>query len=499
MPNEHEPTPTFPQGVPMCIVAITGVRAPGPRARSLPATLALSVLAGALPGCAPGERAEPRTAEGAAARAAATVGLSPTLPAPNASESATNFARVVGWPEGRTPTAPPGFSVSLYAGGLDHPRWLYVLPNGDVLVAESNTGITKGRLPPRVLAWLGSNKLVGRVTHRYVDGVGMRDSKMYGPSANRITLLRDADGNGVPELRTTFVAGLKQPMGMALVGSDFYVANTDGLVRYPYRTGQSSIDGAGTEVLDLPAGGHNMHWARNVVAGDGGNRLYVSVGSATDADTEGIDAKDVRRAAILEVARDGSGMRVFASGLRNPVGMAWAPGTNELWAVGNERDRLGDDLVPDFLTSVREGGFYGWPYAYHGQHEDPRHRGKRPDLVAKAIAPSFALGAHVAPVGLAFYTDSAFPSAYRGGAFVAEHGSWNRSRLAGYKVVYIPFRDGQPAGPAEDFLTGFIASETPPRVYGRPAGVAVLGDGSLLVADDAGNSIWRVAPRAAPR
>ncbi len=345
--------------------------------------------------------------------------------------------------------------MTRYAGGFTYPRWLYVLPNGDVLVSEART----------------------------------RDR-----SLNRITLLRDADGDGTPEVRENFLAGLNQPLGMLLLGESFYVANTDGVVRYAYQPGQTRIVGPGTKILDLPADGYNNHWTRNVVARPDGSKLYVSVGSGTNVDVERTDEKDPRRAAILEANPDGSGMRVFASGLRNPVGMDWQPVTGALWTAVNERDGLGDDLVPDYMTSVREGAFYGWPYSYFGQNEDPRKRGERPDLVPRAVVPDVPLGSHTASLGLLFYKGRAFPEQYRGGAFIAQHGSWNRSTFAGYKVVFVPFDAGRPAGPIQDFLTGFIADEASSEVYGRPVGLAMLADGSLLVADDAGGTIWRVAP-----
>jgi glucose/arabinose dehydrogenase len=314
----------------------------------------------------------------------------PALPPPFHTESATRFPKILRWLEGKTPAAPAGFRVSLYADGLDHPRWLYVLPNNDVLVAESNTEKLGGEIPEPV--------------RKAIEGAGLT-----GPSANRITLMRDANGDGKREVHETFLAGLNQPFGMLLLGEWLYVANTDALLRFPYREGQTKITGKGEKVLDLPAGGYNNHWTRNVVASPDGSKLYVSVGSQTNVDEEGLDAKEPRRAAILEMDPDGSGMRIFASGLRNPNGMDWAPGTRILWTVVNERDELGDDLVPDYLTSVREGAFYGWPYSYFGQNKDPRKKGERPDLVAKAVIPDLAIGAHTASLGLTFYDASAFP------------------------------------------------------------------------------------------
>jgi glucose/arabinose dehydrogenase len=400
----------------------------------------------------------------------------PSLPPPFQTPSAVRFSTVIGWPADKKPTAPAGFEVSLYADKLENPRWLYVLPNGDVLVAESMTAPPKD-LPPDLIKGLVSSKIAGK-------------------SANRITLLRDAEEDGVPEVRNVFLGGLNQPFGMLLLKDAFYVANTDSLMKYSYREGQTKIDEAGQKILDLPAGGYNNHWTRNVIARPDGAKLYVSVGSATNVDEEGIDAKDERRAAILEVNHDGTGMRVYASGLRNPNGMDWDPSTNRLWTAVNERDLLGDDLVPDYITSVQEGGFYGWPYSYFGSNEDPRQKGKRPDLVTKAIVPDFPLGAHTASLGLLFYRGTSLPAPYRTGAFVAQHGSWNRSTLAGYRVVFVPFAGGRPSGPIQDFLTGFVANEQSAEVYGRPVGLAMLKDGSLLVADDAGGKIWRVSTTA---
>ncbi|MBI3896372.1 MAG: sorbosone dehydrogenase family protein [Acidobacteria bacterium] len=378
------------------------------------------------------------------------------LPEPFATESVRNSSKMIGWPEGRAPKAPPGFQVTLFADDLDNPRWIYILQNGDVLVAES-----------------------------------LRESpNRQERSANRITLFRDANKDGTPEVREIFLSDLNMPFGMLLLGNWFYVGNTDSLFRYPYREGQTRITAKGEKMLDLPAGGH---FTRHVVADPDGLTLYISVGSGSNVDEDGKDAHDLRRAAILEVNPDGKGMRVFASGLRNPVGMDWEPETKALWTVVNERDGLGDQLVPDYLTRVQEGSFYGWPYSYFGQNEDPRKKGEQPDLVSMAIKPDYALGSHVAPLGLAFYTGMAFPRQYHGGAFVGMHGSWNRSRFVGYKVVFVPFRNGKPSGPMMDFLTGFVANEENSEVYGRPVGVAVWHDGSLLVADDAGNKVWRVS------
>jgi glucose/arabinose dehydrogenase len=404
-------------------------------------------------------------------------GPDPILPPPDTTQRAAKFAKIVGWRDGHTPTAPEGFAVELFAGGLQHPRWLCVLPNGDVLVAESNN---PGSAPDSLMS---PEQWAKRVA-----------AGSLGPSANRITLLRDGDGDGKPESREVFLSGLNQPFGMALVGSWLYVTTTDALLRFRYEQGQLRITSAGEKILELPAGRYNSHWTRNVLPNRDGSKLYVTVGSATNVDVEGIDAKDPRRAAILEVNPDGSGMRVFASGLRNPTGLAWAPGTDVLWAAVNERDDLGEDLVPDYVTSVREGAFYGWPYAYFGPHEDPRQAGRRPDLVAKAIAPDYATGAHTATLAIVFYEHDAFPERYRNGAFISQHGSLNRSHFAGYRVLFLPFAGGRPKGAVEDFLTGFAPSDGGSDVHGRPAGLAILPDGSLLVADDAANRIWRVRP-----
>jgi glucose/arabinose dehydrogenase len=378
------------------------------------------------------------------------------LPAPFASPSVRNTSKVIGWPAGKMPTAAPGFVVNLFAEQLNNPRWTYVLPNKDILVVEA--------------------------VRVFPD----RPAK----SANQITLFRDTNNDGKPDFREVFLTGLNMPHGMLLVGNWFYVGNTDGVVRYPYRAGQTKIDAKGEKVLDLPAGGH---YTRHLIADPAGKKIYVAVGSSSNVDEDGKDAQDPRRAAILEINPDGSGMRVFAAGLRNPVGMDWEPKTKTLWTVVNERDLLGDDLVPDYLTSVKPGAFYGWPYSYFGQIEDPRKKGQRPDLVAKAVTPDYALGSHVAALGLEFYQGKSLPPRYHGGAFIGMHGSWNRSKMVGYKVAFVPFVNGRPAGPMEDILTGFIADESKFEAYGRPVGVTVAPDGSLLVADDAGGKVWRVS------
>ncbi|HEX6012570.1 MAG TPA: sorbosone dehydrogenase family protein, partial [Geminicoccaceae bacterium] len=305
-------------------------------------------------------------------------------------------------------------------------------------------------------------------------------------------LFRDADGDAHPEIRETLLAGLNQPFGMALLDGSLYVANTDGVLRFPYRPGETRIEARGEKILDLPAGGYNNHWTRNIVVGPGGWKLYVTVGSASNVGEFGMD-EERRRACILEIDSDGGNERLYASGLRNPVGLDFEPETGVMWTAVNERDELGDELVPDYITSVREGGFYGWPYAYFGRNEDPRLAGQRPDLVARSLTPDLAVGSHTASLGLVFYTGTAFPERYRGGAFIGQHGSWNRAELSGYKVAFVPFAQGRPSGPMEDFLTGFVADGDRSLVHGRPCGVVMLPDGSLLVADDAGNRIWRVA------
>ncbi len=388
-----------------------------------------------------------------------------------------DIAPARGWPQGAAPVAAPGLKAVAFARGLDHPRWLYVLPNGDVLVAETNA-------PERPEHGKG---LKGWVMKRVMKRAGAAV-----PSADRITLLRDADGNGVAEARSVLLEGLNSPFGMALAGGDLYVANTDAVVKFPYREGATRIDAPGTKVADLPGGPLNHHWTKNIVAGRDGRRLYVTVGSNSNVAEHGME-KEERRAAILEIDAASGATRVYASGLRNPNGLAWHPQSGALWTVVNERDELGSDLVPDYLTAVQEGGFYGWPYSYFGKHVDERVEPPRPDLVAKAIVPDYALGPHVAPLGLAFYDAQLLPERYRGGAFIGQHGSWNRRPPSGYNVVFVPFRDGRPAGPPEEVLAGFLDEEG--RARGRPVGVAVDRAGAVLVADDVGNVIWRIAPR----
>ncbi len=407
----------------------------------------------------------------------ADVGPQPTLPEPTTTVLPTvNIAPAKGWPDGATPTPAAGLAVNAFANGLDHPRWLYVLPNGDVLVAETNG-------PPR--------------DAKGIKGWAMQQVRKRAgatvPSANRITLLRDADGDGVAEVRTPFLENLNSPFGMVLVGGDFYVANADALVRFPYTAGATRIAAPGTKIVDLPGGPINHHWTKNVIANRDGSRLYVTVGSNSNVAENGM-GNEVDRAAILEVDPAKGTRRLFASGLRNPNGLGWEPKTGVLWTVVNERDELGSDLVPDYLTAVKDGGFYGWPYSYFGRHVDTRVQPPRPDLVGKAIVPDYALGSHVAPLGLTFYEGSLLPQRYAGGAFIGEHGSWNRRPLSGYKVVFVKFEGGRPVGIKEDVLTGFVDADG--NALGRPVGVAVDRAGALLVADDVGNVIWRVTPAA---
>ncbi|MCG2591642.1 sorbosone dehydrogenase family protein [Ramlibacter sp. XY19] len=404
-------------------------------------------------------------------------GPTPQLPQPVRSLIPTvHIAPAESWPAGGQPVAPAGFRVTALARGLDHPRWLLVLPNGDVLVAESNhPAPPPGQEEKGIKAWV-MKKVMARA------GAGT-------PSADRITLLRDADGDGQAETRSVLLEKLHSPFGMALVGDSLYVANADAVVRFPYAAGQTKIAAAGVQVTDLP-GGRNHHWTKGLVTSPDGTKLYASVGSNSNVAEAGM-AIEEGRAAIWEIDLPAGTKRIHASGLRNPVGQAFEPGTQALWTVVNERDELGSDLVPDYLTSVRQGAFYGWPWSYWGQHVDERPQPARPEMVAKAVAPDYALGNHVAPLGLAF-SDGKLPAPYTSGAFVGEHGSWNRKPRSGYKVVFIPFAGGRPAGAPVDFLTGFLSPEG--KAWGRPVGVALDGKGGLLVADDVGNTVWRVAP-----
>ncbi len=403
----------------------------------------------------------------------AGMGPDPQLPPPNKTLLPTvHIAPAVGWPDGGRPVAAPGTRVTAFADRLDHPRWVYVLPNGDVLVAESNA-------PPKPDE--------DRSLRGWVMAAVMKRAGAGVPSANRITLLRDADGDGVAELRSPFIENLYSPFGMALVGDEFYVANADALLKFPYVPGQLRITAAPTKVVDLPAG-RNHHWTKNVIAHPTGSKLYVTVGSNSNVAEHGM-AEEAGRAAIWEVDPATGAHRIFASGLRNPNGLAWEPGSQTLWTVVNERDEIGSDLVPDYLTSVQDGGFYGWPYSYYGRYVDERVKPPRPDLVATALVPDYALGAHTASLGLAFSEGGVLP--YPRGMFIGQHGSWNRKPHSGYKVVFVPFAGGRPAGPARDVLTGFLDEQG--RAQGRPVGVAFDARGGLLVADDVGNVIWRLS------
>ncbi|MBC8766734.1 sorbosone dehydrogenase family protein [Arenibacter sp. BSSL-BM3] len=397
-----------------------------------------------------------------------------SLPPLTASKSVSNYSKVIGWKNGRVPNAPNGFNVTKYADGFKNPRWMYTAPNGDVLVAQSNSNYP---LWKKIGAWL----------------IGASRSKSFKNSADVITLLRDTDHDGSPDIRQTFLKHeLNQPFGMLIMGKWFYVANTDAVLRFPYDTGQLKISGPAERIIDLPAGKANRHWTRNIVSNDDNSKIYIAVGSGSNIAEKGLE-KEVLKANILEINPDGTGLRVFASGLRNPVGMDWQPETETLWTAVNERDGLGNNLVPDYLTQVKENGFYGWPYVYYGQNEDPRVSYIKPAKIKETLLPDVNLGPHTASLGLLFYRGETFPEKYRHGAFVAQHGSWNRDKLSGYKVVFIPFKKGKPSGDPEDFLTSFIVDSEKDKVYGRPVGLAMLPDGSLLVTDDVTNTIWRVS------
>ena len=387
-----------------------------------------------------------------------------------------HLAAVVGWKKDETPTVPQGLQIKALATGLAHPRSLYVLPNGDVLVVESKkpSGEPIKRPKDFIMGWIETLVTSG--------------GDDTGPS-NRITLLRDTNGDGVPDVQSVFLDHLNSPFGVALVGNDLYVADTDAIVRYPYTPGETKITAPGTVLTQLPGGPIDHHWTKSLLASPDGSLLYVGVGSNSNITENGIEAEK-NRAAIWEVDRASGRARIFASGLRNPNGLCWEPQTGALWAVVNERDELGPNLVPDYMTSVKDGAFYGWPYSYYGQHVDPRVMPQRPDLVEKAIPPDYALSSHVAPLGMVFYTGTNLPENYRGGAFVGEHGSWDRPQLNGYKVVFVPFSDGRPNGMAQDVVTGFLNPDNAAR--GRPVGLAVDKTGALLIADDVGNTVWRV-------
>jgi glucose/arabinose dehydrogenase len=423
-------------------------------------------LAGGLAAC--GESSSLQVSDG--------TGPSPKLPEPNKTLIPTvNIAPAIGWPAGAKPTAAAGMQVAAFAENLDHPRWLYVLPNGDVLVAETNA-------PPKpddstgIRGWV-MKKVMGRA------GAGV-------PSPNRITLLRDKDHDGVAETRTTFIENLNSPFGMTLVGNDLYVADTDRLLRFHYETGDTTIKSQPMKVIDLPGGTINHHWTKNVIASKDGSKLYVTVGSNSNVGENGLAAEE-GRAAIWEVDRATGNHRIFASGLRNPNGMGWEPNSGALWTSVNERDEIGSDLVPDYITSVKDGAFYGWPFSYYGQHIDVRVEPQNPDLVAKAIAPDYAVGPHTASLGFTFADGSKLPAPFTNGAFVGQHGSWNRKPHSGYKVIFVPFAAGKPTGQPLDVLSGFLDKDE--NAMGRPVGVVIDQQGDLLVADDVGNKVWRVS------
>ena len=425
-------------------------------------SLVVSSLALALAGC-DSKPADPST----------QYGSNPQLPHPQQYLlPPMHVAPVAAW-NGATPTVPDGFRIEALATGLSHPRSVYALPNGDVLVVESSG--------PKAPVYRPKDLIMG-----WIQSFAGAKQK----AANRITLLRDTNGDGKPDVRTVFLDHLHSPFGVALVGSDLYVADTDALLRFPYVTGQTSITAPAIKLTDLPGGPIDHHWTKSLVASRDGSKLYVGVGSNSNITENGIGA-ELNRAAVWEVDRATGASRLFATGIRNPTGLGWEPQGGALWAVANERDELGPNLVPDYLTSVKDGAFYGWPYSYYGQHVDPRVKPQRPDLVARAIPPDYALSSHVAPLGLAFSTSTTFPAAYRGGAFVGEHGSWDRNPLNGYKVVYIPFAGGRPNGPPQDFVSGFLDKSGHAR--GRPVGLTIDRSGSLLIADDLGDTVWRVS------
>ena len=434
--------------------------------RMLAGKLAVALLCLALTAC--GEVARLPVAAG--------MGTKPTLPPPNQTLIPTvNIAPAMPWPDGVMPTAVAGTRVAAFASHLDHPRWMYVLPNGDVLVAETNA-------PPKPD---DSTGLRG-----WVMGLVMKRAGAAAATANRIILLRDTDGDGIADLRTVLIQGLNSPFGMALIGDQLYVANTDAVVRFPYAVGDTNITVPGVKVIGLPAGTINHHWTKNLIASADGSKLYATVGSNSNVAERGMEAEN-GRAAIWEIDIKSGTHRVFASGLRNPNGMAWEPTRATLWSVVNERDELGSDLVPDYLTSVRDGAFYGWPYSYYGHHVDQRVQPQQPDLVAKAIVPDYALGAHTASLGLVHSAGNTLPALFSDGMFIGQHGSWNRRPHSGYKVIFVPFVNGTAAGTPIDVLTGFLSNEG--NAFGRPVGVVLDNKGALLVADDVGNVIWRVS------
>jgi glucose/arabinose dehydrogenase len=443
--------------------------------RPLPALAVLGALSTALVACAmPGE-----TRVGPVPSPADTVGPNPVIkPVDKHLIPTVQVAIAKGWAPGDKPVAAAGITVTPFATGLNHPRWLHVLPNGDVLVAETNS-------PPKPD---DSKGIKGKVMKHVMAKAGAG-----APTANRIVLLRDADGDGVAETKTVFIDALNSPFGMALVGNELYVADSDEILKFTYKAGDTSIAAPGVKVTDLPAGSINHHWTKNIIASADGSKLYATTGSNSNVAENGMPAEE-GRAAIYEIDRASGTKRLFATGIRNPNGMAWAPGTNVLWTVANERDELGDDLVPDYLTSVKDGAFYGWPWSYYGQHVDDRVSPPRPDMVARAIPPDYALGAHVAALGLVAANRTALPAPFSNGVFIGEHGSWNRKPPVGYKVVFVPFANGKPAGAPVDVLTGFVNGQG--EASGRPVGVAIDAKGALLVADDVGNTVWRATGSA---
>jgi glucose/arabinose dehydrogenase len=404
-----------------------------------------------------------------------------SLPPPDEKGAVTKYSKVIGWPEGKMPQVPDGLTISRFADKLKSPRNIYVAPNGDIFVALANTESK------------GLKKVTDAIT-------GRDDSQHTQGSLNEVVLLRDKDGDGRPEVRSVYLSGLNKPFGLLVSNNYFYVANTDGVWRYPYNENEIRQTAKGEKIVELPAGGYNNHWTRNLLANEDGSKIYISVGSASNVAEHGMD-EEKERADILEINPDGTGRRIYASGLRNPVGMDWAPGTHDLWTVVNERDKLGDDLVPDYLTHVKPDGFYGWPYSYFGQNLDPRIKEKdqRPDLVQRTITPDLALDSHSATLGLTFYEHKDLPAKYHGGALISQHGSWNRSVFTGYRVAFVPFRNGKLDGPAEDFVTGFIADDTKGEVYGRPVAAAVTKEGYVLITDDASDIIWLVRTKKGNR
>jgi glucose/arabinose dehydrogenase len=409
----------------------------------------------------------------------AGMGATPHLPAPHSSFMPTiNIAPAQGWSADAMPLAATGLTVSAFMRGLNHPRWLYVLPNGDVLVAETNAPALRPDEGNGIKGWV-----MGLVMKRAGAGVA---------SPNRIILLRDTNGDGLADVRSVLLEGLNSPFGMTLVGNHLYVANTDAVVKFPYIRGDLQITASGTKLLDLPAGTINHHWTKNIIASTDGTKLYVTIGSNSNVAENGM-AVEENRAAIWEVETKTGAHRIFASGLRNPNGLAWEPASNILWTVVNERDEIGNDLVPDYLTSVQDGGFYGWPYSYYGQHVDARVQPQQSELVTKAIVPDYALGSHTASLGLVSSIGTSLPVPFTHGMFVGQHGSWNRKPFSGYKVIFVPFEHGKPTGMPIDVLTGFLSDEG--NAFGRPVGVAIDKHGALLVADDVGNVVWRVTAK----